>query len=220
MIMSNSQQSFYEKYWIERGQEFSGDRTGYAPNLRRWMSENLSQLNPEDRILEIGCGDASFTKDLARFSKKVTAIDISSQQLALNREKYPETEFIAHDLAEPLPFSSDRFRAIWCSEVLEHLFDPAFALREMQRVLEPGGFVLVTVPYHGFFKNICIALFKWDHHFNPEYPHIRFFTRNTLQTLCEKAGFASITTTTCGMSRPLRDLLIPTNLLLRATKLQ
>src|SRR5262245_57279574 len=149
MTTSDSQQSFYEKYWIERGQEFSGDRTGYAPNLRRWMSDNLNQLNPENRILEIGCGDASFTKDLARFSKRVTAVDISSQQIALNREKYREIEFIAHDLAEPLPFTRNQFKAIWCSEVLEHLFDPAFAVREMHRVLEPGGFILVTVPYHG-----------------------------------------------------------------------
>ena len=49
MIMANSQQSFYEKYWIERGQQFCGDQIGYAPNLRRWMSENPSQLTPEAR---------------------------------------------------------------------------------------------------------------------------------------------------------------------------
>jgi hypothetical protein len=68
------------------------------------------------------------------------------------------------------------------------------------------------------FKNLCIALFKWDHHFDPEYPHIRFFTHNTLGNLARKAGFAEIEVATCGMGKPLRDLLIPTNLLLRARK--
>lgn len=216
--MSDSQKNFYDKYWTEDVGRYSGDRTGYAANFRAWMAENLSSLGETDEVLEIGCGDASFTKDLARFSRHVSAVDLSPQQIAQNQERYPEIQFRAHDLSEPLPFEENRFRAIWCSEVLEHLFDPAFALREMHRVLRPGGFILVTVPYHGRLKNVMIALFKWDHHFDPEYPHIRFFTENTLRRLCEKAGFTAIRATTCGMNQPLRDLLIPTNLLLRASK--
>lgn len=218
--MSDSQKIFYDKYWIEAGDSYSGDRTGYAANFRRWMAKNLNGFVETDEILEVGCGDASFTKRLAQFSKHVSAVDVSPKQIAINLEKYPEIQFVAHDLAEPLPFGDNRFQAIWCSEVLEHLFDPAFALHEMYRVLKPGGFIMVTVPYHGLFKNVCIALFKWDHHFDPEYSHIRFFTKNTLRRLCEKAGFSTIRMNTCGMSKPLRDLLIPTNLLLRATKLQ
>ena len=218
--MSDQGKTFYDKYWCESGQSYSGDRTGYAANFRQWMAKYLDGFVETDEILEVGCGDASFTKDLARFSKRVTALDLSPQQIAINIEKYPEIQFVAHDLAERLPFGDNRFQAIWCSEVLEHLFDPAFALQEMYRVLKLGGFIMVTVPYHGLFKNVCIALFKWDHHFDPEYPHIRFFTKNTLRRLCEKAGFSAILMRTCGMNRPLRDLLIPTNLLLRATKLQ
>lgn len=218
--MSDSQKIFYDKYWSEAGDPYSGDRTGYAPNFRRWMAKNLDGFVQTDEILEVGCGDASFTKDLTRFSKHVYALDVSPKQIASNREKYPEVQFVAHDLAEPLPFDANRFQAIWCSEVLEHLFDPAFALREMHRILKPRGFIMITVPYHGRFKNVWIALFKWDHHFDPEYPHIRFFTKNTLRRLCEKAGFSMIRMNTCGMSKPVRDLLISTNLLLRATKLQ
>ena len=216
--MSDSSRKFYDKYWIEAGKSHSSDRTGYAANFRLWMAKHLKKMVETDEILEVGCGDASFTKDLAQFSKRVSALDISPQQIAINIEKYPQIHFITHDLAEPLPFGDNRFQAIWCSEVLEHLFDPAFALQEMYRVLKPDGLVMVTVPYHGPLKNVAIALFKWDRHFDPEYPHLRFFTKNTLRRLCEKAGFSAILIETCGMSRPLRDLLIPTNLLLRATK--
>jgi predicted SAM-dependent methyltransferase len=105
-----------------------------------------------------------------------------------------------------------------CSEVLEHLFDPGFALREMQRVMAPGGRLLATVPYHGMVKDVLIALFKWDEHFVPTNPHIRFFTRKTLSQLAASAGFDQVQTTTCGMNRPLRDLIVATNILLTARK--
>ncbi|HEV3409130.1 MAG TPA: class I SAM-dependent methyltransferase [Chthoniobacterales bacterium] len=214
----SSQQTYYDRYWTEDPERYSGSRAGYAPNFRRWMAKNLDSFPHEEALLEVGCGDASFTSDLARYSDDVTALDISAEQVALNAAKLPQVRFLVHDLAQPLPFQENTFGAIWCSEVLEHLFDPAFALREMFRVLKPGGLLLVTVPYHGLFKNVCIALFKWDHHFDPEYPHIRFFTRNTLGNLARKAGFAEIELETCGMRQPLRDFFIPTNLLLRARK--
>src|SRR5438270_10110477 len=106
--------------------------------------------------------------------------------------------FVQHDLALHMTFANATFEAIWCSEVLEHLFDPGLALREMQRVLAPGGRLLVTVPYHGRFKDVLIALFKWEEHFAPTNPHIRFFTRRTLSQLAASAGFAEVQTTTCG----------------------
>lgn len=216
--MANSQQQFYDQYWLEGGKGYSGDRQGYAPNFRRFMRRHLEGIDRQAELLEVGCGDGSFTRSLADFSDRVTGIDVSAEQVAVNAKKLPQICFLAHDLAEPMPFAENRFAGIWCSEVLEHLFDPAFALREMFRVMRPGGKLLVTVPYHGFFKNVGIALFAWDHHFDPEYPHIRFFTKNTLGRLARKAGFSEIETSWCGMGKPIRDLYWPTNLLLFARK--
>ncbi len=102
--------------------------------------------------------------------------------------------------------------------MLEHLFDPAFALREMHRIMKPGGKLLVTVPYHGRLKNVLIALFKFDEHFTPSNPHIRFYTKKTLGRITREAGFSKVRLDTCGMNLPLRDLIVPTNILLSATK--
>jgi ubiquinone/menaquinone biosynthesis C-methylase UbiE len=121
-------------------------------------------------------------------------------------------------VAEPLPFANESYEVVWCSEVLEHLFAPDFALREISRVMARGGRLLVTVPYHGRVKDVLIALFRWDEHFSPTNPHIRFFTRNTLTQLAGQAGFQKIRTRTCGMNQPLRDLFVATNLLLAARK--
>jgi SAM-dependent methyltransferase len=148
----------------------------------------------------------------------VTAVDISASQIERNARAHPGIRFVQHDVAQPFPFANGAFDAVWCSEVLEHLFDPGFALREMQRVLARGGRLLVTVPYHGVIKDVLIALFKWDKHFSPTNPHVRFFTRTTLSQLAASAGLVEIETATCGMNKPLRDLLVATNILLKARK--
>lgn len=210
--------SYYETYWASGKQTYSGSQQGYAPNLRRWMAAELRDLPPAAPVLEVGCGDASFTTELAKYSTAVTALDLSAGQIALNATRFPGINFLQHDVAARLPFDSGEFEAVWCSEVLEHLFDPALALREMHRVLRRGGRLLVTVPYHGRVKNVLIALFKWDQHFTPSNPHLRFFTNRTLARIVGAAGFGSIRMKTCGMGRPLRDLIVPTNILLRAAK--
>ena len=212
------QKDYYEKYWESGRSQYSGDNQGYAANFRNWMHTQLHNIKSDAAILEVGCGDGSFTRSLAEYSSDVTAVDISAAQIEQNSRAYPDIRFVQHDLAQPLPFANDSFDAIWCSEVLEHLFDPGFALQEMHRVLTSGGKLLVTVPYHGLFKDVCIALFKWDEHFTPTNPHIRFFTRKSLSELAVDAGFVDVRTSTCGMNKPFRDLLIATNILLTASK--
>jgi SAM-dependent methyltransferase len=211
-------QEYYEAYWTKKRSSYSGEAQRYAANFRNWMRENINSLSPDSKILEVGCGDASFTKCLAEYSSAVTAIDLSAHQIERNAKAYPEIEFVQHDVAERFPFEDRTFDVIWCSEVLEHLFDPKFALREMYRVMSQGGRLLVTVPYHGLLKNVLIALFNWDEHFAPTNPHVRFFSRKTLARLTATAGFRKIQTRCCGLNRPLRDLFIATNILLRAQK--
>ncbi|MFA6168931.1 MAG: class I SAM-dependent methyltransferase, partial [Gemmatimonadaceae bacterium] len=174
---------YYERYWSAGKQVFSGSKQGYAGAFRRWMATQLGGMIKESTVLEVGCGDATFTSELARYSSAVTAIDISAGQIAENAARLPDIAFRQHDVAVRLPFEDRSFAVVWCSEVLEHLFDPGFALHEMLRVLRPGGQLLVTVPYHGRFKNLLIALFKWDQHFVPSNPHIRFFTKRTMARL-------------------------------------
>lgn len=209
---------YYEQYWTAGRAGFSGDHQGYAENFRNWMHSQLQSIPTDAPILEVGCGDASFTRNLAQHSSRVTAIDISAAQIEENILAYPDICFMEHDVSRRFPFPDATFDVIWCSEVLEHLFDPAFAMREMHRVMSPGGRLLVTVPYHGMFKDVLIALFKWDEHFAPSHPHIRFFTCKTLSKLAAQAGFVEIQTRTCGMNKPLRDWIVPTNILLSARK--
>ena len=67
------QKNYYEKYWTHGHTQYSGDNQGYAANLRKWMGAELEGVARDAAILEVGCGDASFTRDLGTYSSRVTA---------------------------------------------------------------------------------------------------------------------------------------------------
>ena len=150
--------------------DYSGGRAGYKNNFIRFIGDSMKKVSaPRPRILDIGCGDGFFTETLAKYGD-VTATDFSEAGLERARQRLPSVKFFAHDLGQPFPLQDNSFDAAWCSEVLEHLFAPAFTAGEVFRVLKPGGIFMITVPYHGLFKNLGIALFAFEKHYNPEYP--------------------------------------------------
>ena len=65
-------------------------------------------------------------------------------------------------------------------------------LLEIERVLKPGGLLILTTPYHGFFKNLLVVLLKFDQHFDPEGTHIRFFDRKGLKRCLLNANFSPL----------------------------
>lgn len=216
----NIEKADYEKRWSgDEGSRYSGERQGYTPFFLSLMDRWMTKLPQGSKCLEVGCGDGYFSSEIVRRNLSVTGIDFSSEGVRRAQERTPEARFVVHDLTQPLPFEADSFSAVWCSEVLEHLFSPLFVLQEIQRVLRPGGMALLTVPYHGLLKNLAIAAFAFEKHFDPEYPHLRFFTIRSLASLVRKAGLSVVETATCGSQLGyLRDTLFPTNILLVARK--
>ena len=84
---------------------------------------------------------------------------------------------------------------IICLEVVEHLFNPQLLVETARNVLKPGGHVIISTPYHGYLKNLALALFnKWDFHHHPERVggHIKFWSSSTLRSLFEKDSFRAV----------------------------
>jgi SAM-dependent methyltransferase len=186
--------------------------------FRRWIHEGLRGVASDAPVLAVGCEQAFLAAHLAEYSTDATVLDTSAPQIAQLAPRFPEVAFLPHDLARPLPFPRDTFAAVWCCEFLDRVFDPGAALRELHRILAPGGRLLVTVPDHGAMRNVLIALFRWDHHFAPTNPRIRHFTSRTLAPLARAAGFANLQLATGGAVRRLAGQLVPRSLLLRGRK--
>jgi len=123
-----------------------------------WHSLVRSHLRPEidlagRRILEIGCGRGGFSCWLAgrpRPPRDLVAADFSETAVAKGREfaRRKGLDNITWRVADiqQLPFADDTFDTVISCETIEHVPDPARAVRELARVLKPGGRLLLTTP--------------------------------------------------------------------------
>lgn len=100
-----------------------------------------------DRILDIGCADGTIILRLMQVmgAKEAFGIDIADDAVAAAKEKGVKAFCLDLDRQE-LPFDNDYFDAIYCGEVIEHLFNPDHLLNEARRVLKAGGICVLTTP--------------------------------------------------------------------------
>jgi ubiquinone/menaquinone biosynthesis C-methylase UbiE len=126
---------------------------GHPDESSPWYQLVLEYLEPVagKRIFEIACGRGGFSRLLARHGACVTGADFSHAALTIaNRNGEPAFHagwpgFTQAD-AHHLPYRDATFDVIVSSETIEHLVDPAAALREMARVCRPGGTLYLTTP--------------------------------------------------------------------------
>ena len=151
-----------------------------TPDRKRLLSRCLSHLPPGSKVLDYGCGRGEFTEYLASLGYRAVGMDISPNAIAFNRRDFPELEFVEADIDGHAPFEDGLFDAIWCSEVIEHVYDVHAIFAEFSRLLRVGGRLLLTTPYHGWLKNIVLVTFGFERHFDVEWQHIRFWTKRSL----------------------------------------
>jgi SAM-dependent methyltransferase len=213
------EQMEYDKRWSSTTEGYGDGQPGYAPNFLKFMDQWIPKApGKPPKALDVGCGDGYFTTELARRGCDATGVDFSITGLSTAQKRASNAKFMEHDLSKGIPFPDSTFDLVWCSEVLEHLFSPLTTINEIKRVLRPGGLFLTTVPYHDVVKNVAIALFAFEKHYDPTYPHIRYFTRKSLGSLLRQADLEVLHEGKCGSNLGLRDVIFPTNLLMVSRK--
>lgn len=147
---------------------------------------NRININPEGTMLDLGCGEGRHIFGLMEKFPDLKCIGldphIESLDKAFEGLKFLEsisntkTNFLSGS-AYSLPFSDDSFDLVVCSEVLEHLHDYKDAIKEINRVLKPGGQFLASVPAE-FPEKICWLLS--EAYQNQPGGHLRIFKKNEL----------------------------------------
>lgn len=147
------------------------------------------------RILDLGCGNGSLSQQLAQQGYEVVGVEDSASGIEVARARVPECEFIQASIYDLPTELAHGFDVVISVEVIEHLCYPRELLRAAKRCLKPGGQLILTTPYHGYWKYLAIALLgKADQHFNPLWDsgHVKFFSTATLTQLLQDEGFAVI----------------------------
>ena len=110
---------------------------------------DLAEVQPGQRVLDVGCGPGALTAELVRRTgaEGVSAVEPSASFAAAVRERLPGVD-VRRSAAEQLPFPDDTFDASLAQLVVHFMTDPVRGLREMSRVTRPGGMVAACVWDH------------------------------------------------------------------------
>jgi 2-polyprenyl-3-methyl-5-hydroxy-6-metoxy-1,4-benzoquinol methylase len=171
--------------------------------LSGWFNNDTDELftgfaiSADDVVADIGCGDGSNLAFAARRGATVVAVDIDADAIAGARTilaDYPTAQFHVAG-AEQIPLGDGQATRIVCTEVLEHVDDPAVVIDELVRIGAPGALYLVTVPdpLHEEMQSHVAP----DSYF--EKPnHIRRIERNELVDMLSAGGLDILDTHTYG----------------------
>ncbi|HMM82828.1 MAG TPA: bifunctional demethylmenaquinone methyltransferase/2-methoxy-6-polyprenyl-1,4-benzoquinol methylase UbiE [Terrimesophilobacter sp.] len=109
-----------------------------------WRFHTVRAIAPQagERVLDIAAGTGTSSAAIARSGAEVVAVDFSPGMIEVGRARHPKIEFVEAD-AMALPFKANEFDAVTISFGLRNVEDPRVALKEMYRVVKPGGRIVV-----------------------------------------------------------------------------
>lgn len=166
---------FYPAYYELEGRHwwFLGRRDLFLALLE----QSLPAAERPARLLDFGCGTGAFLADLDRFGG-VRAVDADPSAVSFCHAR-GRTEVEQAPPGAPLPFADGEFDVVTTLDVIEHVDDDVGTLRELHRVLRPGGLLLVAVP---------AFMFLWGKQDEVSH-HRRRYTAATLRRPLGDAGF-------------------------------
>lgn len=168
----------YARYW--RSSEPDKVR---ASDYRRYVCRQLAALHPRGELLDFGCGWGAVLGVAAEEGWRATGIEVDERKVEFCREQ-GFTAFYG-DLLDGR-FPAETFDAAIAEQVFEHLYTPVAYMKEIHRVLKPGGVLYAAVPNLG---GVAATLRgeQWD--LVHPVSHVRYFDRRSLADMADRCGF-------------------------------
>ena len=120
-------------------------------NREAWLEQSLAKVPAGSRILDAGAGELQYRRFCAHLnyvSQDFAQYDGQGDGIGLQKSAWDQSRLdIVSDITQ-IPEPDASFDAVMCIEVLEHVPSPVNALRELSRLLKPGGTLIITAPFN------------------------------------------------------------------------
>ena len=148
------------------------------------LEKEIIQFGNKKNILDVGCGCGPFLTHVSKNWNKF-GIEISKHASMIAKNKLPDATIENLDFMNNT-YDDEYFDIILCHQVLEHIRKPDDFLNEFNRILKPGGSIILCVPN---FDSGCARLFGKNYRFFHDDTHITLFSYDSLSRLVRDTGF-------------------------------
>ncbi len=146
----------------------------------------VKYIKKDMRVLDVGCANGLFMMPLADKCASITGIDINSKMLGIAQEKMYEHGIkninLVRQSAMSMGFPDDHFDVAYCYSLLPLVPDPSMVIKEITRVLKPGGLALLDVPGRYNLSRVFFSRIYRRH----GHPGIKSFARMQILTLLDE----------------------------------
>ena len=149
--------------------------------------EQTGILTRQAKILEIGSGKGRLLNHFFKQGFDIRGVELNRDYIAASRELFGELPLSAVD-SEQLPAEDESLDVVMSFDVFEHLPDTDGHLREVHRVLKPGGVYLMQTPNK--WTNAVFETFRWKSFTAWKVQHCSLHSFRELRKRCEKHGFS------------------------------
>jgi 2-polyprenyl-6-hydroxyphenyl methylase/3-demethylubiquinone-9 3-methyltransferase len=158
------------------------------PVVTSELKLHFASIEPKEerRVFDLGCGNGAAANEISQSGYMLSGVDPSTDGIQQAKEHFPHLDLRTGSAYDDLKATFGTFSAVVSLEVVEHVYDPRQYIQTLFSLVEPGGVAIISTPYHGYLKNLAIAVTgKFDKHVSPlwDHGHIKFWSIKSLTQL-------------------------------------
>jgi SAM-dependent methyltransferase len=180
--------AYYDQAYYGRGSgKFLGPVEVIVLIFRYFRARAIRRLMPRGRVLDVGCGRGVMLKYLKSWGYRVDGVELDT--VAAARARHNLRQEIFHTLEEPVQSLPQQYQAICFWHSLEHLPEPGKTLKTADRLLAPGGVLVISAPHMASLQS-RLSRRSWLHLDLPR--HLVHFDMNGLARFLQAKGYQLI----------------------------